>query len=93
MLWLAHSVSGGTNACAILTDALKREKASLNSDIPLIFPLSGTSIDNLNMNIAAFSDYIHLQHTEDLEDIANGLAYGKKILTTELQLLRIIKQM
>lgn len=71
---------GGTNACAILTDAPKREKASLNSDIPLIFPLSGTSIDNLNMNIAAFSDYIHLQHTEDLEDIANGLAYGKKDL-------------
>ena len=71
---------GGTNACAVLTDAPKDEEASLSRDIPLVFPLSGTSTDNLNKNIAAFGNYIDLQHTEDLEDIAYGLAYGKKDL-------------
>lgn len=71
---------GGTNACVVLTDAPKDEEVSLSRDIPLVFPISGTSFDNLNKNIVAFGDYIDLQNTEDLEDIAYGLAYGKRDL-------------
>lgn len=71
---------GGTNACVILAEAPAQENAEPVQESTLIFPVSGTSKENLNANISELSNYIDEHYSDDLEDISFGLLYGKKEL-------------
>ncbi|MBA2213304.1 type I polyketide synthase [Sellimonas intestinalis] len=71
---------GGTNACVILTDAPIMDISDNAQEGMLVFPVSGTSKENLDANISELGKYIDDHFNENLEDLSFGLTYGKKDL-------------